>query len=257
MIASILVALLAAAAPPPKPTNVLSVEKPANLAQPVVLKPGQAAIVIGWRRPETGSIGKSGIIAFARYDVEKRDMIARPADAKKNGDQNTYWIQANGGNKKLPLDHVVMVVSAGDYVLYGATPGPAPQVANTFCFLAPTFRVNAGETVYFGDISPYFGKRDNGEFAIAMAYSSHSDDARAALTKQPALAAAFRPADIRNGASYTCSGQAMTAYLVPSAPTLPPLTAEARAALARGAPVAARREARPASGAPILIPSGR
>ncbi|WP_426163848.1 hypothetical protein [Sandarakinorhabdus sp. DWP1-3-1] len=255
MIATALVVLLAAAAAVPKPTNLLSVQKPADLSLPVVLKPGEAAIVIGWRRPETGSIGKSGIVAFARYDVEKRDMIARPADAKKNGDQNTYWIQANGGNKKLPLDHLVMVVSAGDYVLYGATPGPAPQVANTFCFSAPTFRVNAGETVYFGDISPYFGKRDNGEFAIAMAYSSHPDDARAALAKQPALAAAFRPADIRNGASYTCSGQAMTAYLVPGAPALPPLTAEARAAQTGNAPVPTPRKARPAPGAPILIPT--
>lgn len=236
----------------------LSVEKRADLAAPVVLKPGQGAIVVGFRRPDDWSAGKSGTIAFARYDIEKRDMIARPKDAKKNGDTNTYWVSVRSGDRKLPLDHAVMVVSAGDYVLYGAAPGPGGIVMNSFCFSAPTLRVNAGEVVYFGDITPYMGARlADGGYHFGMAYSSDPEDAKAALANQPALQAAFKPGDVRNGASYTCAGQVMAAYFAPGAPMLPELSAEEKARRAKEAPVAPPRQAVPAPGVPILVPTGR
>lgn len=247
--------LLAAAAPAPKPVNVLSVERRADLTRPVVLQPGQGALVIGWRREAPASLGKSGMVAFARYNPDRRDMIARPDGARKNGDPDTYWIQSNGGNKKLPLDYTVMIVSAGDYVLYGASPGPVPNVTNSFCFSAPMVRVNAGETVYFGDISPWFGKLETGEFVAAMPWSSHPDDARAAVAGQPALAAGFKVGDVRNGASFTCSGQDMTAYIIPGLPSLPELTPEQKAALAADAPATAPPVVRPAPTMVTTIPS--
>lgn len=204
-------------------TAQLRADKRADLSQPVTLGPNQGAIVVGFRRPDSMSAGKSGTVAFMRYDREKRDLILQPRDAKKTGDTTTYSVLARSGDRKLPLDHAVMVVSAGDYVLYGASPGPGGQVTNTFCLGAPTFRVNAGEVVYFGDVTPYiFVKLENGDRAMAMAYSSHPDDARKALAAQPALAGAFRPADLRNDATYGCVAQIMLAYTVPGVPALEP-----------------------------------
>lgn len=232
-----------------KATAQLRVTKPAELTQPVALQPGQGAIVVGLRRPDKMSLGKSGTLAFARYDVDQRNTIYQPKDAKKNGDTTTYWVDVRTQDKKSGLETLVFPVSPGDYVLFGATPGPAAQVMNNFCLGAPTFRVNAGEVVYFGDITPYMsvkvletgnaasdpvGNAASGALlgsaiaksmvagrASAMAYSSHPDDARQALASQPALAAAFKPAEIRNGATYACIAQTMTAYQVPGAPALP------------------------------------
>lgn len=215
----------------------LKVEKRADLAQPAVLGPNQGAILVGFRRPDKMSAGKSGVAAFARYDSAKRDLILQPRDAKKLGDQTTYWVLARSGNRKLTLDHAVMVVSAGDYVLFGASPGPGGLVTNTFCLGAPTFRVNAGEVVYFGDLTPYlFVKLEDGSPAMAMAYSYHPDDARKALAGQPSLAAAFRPAALRNDATYGCAAQTMLAYEVPGAPPLEPVSSSASLQIPPAAP---------------------
>jgi hypothetical protein len=197
----------------------------------VALEPGQGAIIVGFRRPDPMSTGKSGAATFARYDLAKRDLIFQPRDAKKSGDTTTYWIQVSSGDKTLSADYAVMPVSAGDYVLFGATPGPAKQVLNTFCLGAPSFHVNAGEVVYFGDLSPYMlVKLEDGTRTSAMAYSSHPDDARKAIAAQPALAPAFRAGELHNQSTYACVGQLMTAYIVPGAPALepaPPPAAEA------------------------------
>ncbi|MDB5685907.1 MAG: hypothetical protein JWR77_496 [Rhizorhabdus sp.] len=199
----------------------LQVNKRADLAQPVKLGPNQAAIVVCFRRPDAQSAGKSGMVAFARYDLAGRDVVFQPRDAKKKGDTTTYWVDVRSGDRKLPLDHAVMVVTAGDYVLFGATPGPAAQVMNSFCLGSPTFTVKPGEAVYFGDVTPYlFAKLADGQRAMAMAYSSNIADARAALAGQPDLAAALKPADLHNDATFGCVAQAMLAYAVPGAPSL-------------------------------------
>jgi hypothetical protein len=202
----------------------LKVDKPADLAAPVTLGPRQGAIVVGIRRPDKMSEHKGGTVAFARYDVEKRDIVAQPRHAKKDGDTTTYWVQVRSGDKTLAAEYLVMPVAAGDYVLFGATPAKMPQVANTFCLGAPTFHVGAGEVVYFGDLTPYPRvKLVDGTSTEAMAWSSHPDAARAALAgKQAGLAAALRPAELRNEATYGCAGLAMTAYAVPGFPALPP-----------------------------------
>ena len=234
----------------------LSVTRPTPLETPVTLGPGQAAVLIGFRRPDGWSLGKSGTIAFARYDPVRHDMIARPRDAKKNGDTSTYWIQVKSGDRKAALEYRLMLVSAGDYVLYGASPGPGGMVVNSFCFNSITFRVNAGEVVYFGDITPYIGaKTPEGGYYFGMPHSWHPDEARAALARQPALQAAFRPAELKGGASYSCSGQAMSAYDLPGLPRLPPLTAEQKAQFAAEGRSRAPGQALPnTTQTPILIP---
>ncbi len=227
----------------------LRVTKRADLAQPVKLEPGQAAILVGFRRPDKMSLGKSGILSFVRYDPAKRDIAFQPKDAKKTGDASTYYVQVKSADKKSAIEHALMIVSAGDYVLLGATPGPGGQVMNTFCLGAPTFRVNEGEVVYFGDVTPYLNvkvlnagaegkslpalgpgsllagsmvKSMTAGRTNAMAYSSNVEDARKALANQAALAGALKAADIRNEATYSCAGQDMTAYKVPGAPSLGP-----------------------------------
>lgn len=201
----------------------LKVEKPADLAAPVALGPKQGAIVVGIRRPDKMSEHKGGTIAFARYDLAKRDIVAQPKHAKKEGDTTTYWVQVRSGDKTLAAEYLVMPVTAGDYVLFGATPAKMPQVGNTFCLGAPAFHVGAGEVVYFGDLTPYPNvKLVDGTSTAAMAWSSHPDAAKAALAKQAALAAALKPAELANEATYGCAGLAMTAYAVPGAPALPP-----------------------------------
>ena len=128
--------------------------------------------------------------------------------------------------KKSEVEYHLMVVSAGDYVLYGATPG-VKMVMSTFCFGSPTFSVGAGEVVYFGDITPYTGARlADGRKVAAMAYSANPEAARAALARHKALRASFRSAELRNQATYSCAGQSMMRYVVPGAPELEPLAAE-------------------------------
>ena len=225
--ALIAAALLAAAAATPAAAQ-LRVDKRADLAQPVTLAPGQGAIVLGFRRPDEMSAGKSARVAFARYDLERRDVIFQPKGAKKAGDTKTYWVEARHGDKKASEEYVVMIVSEGDYVLFGAVAGPAPQVTNTFCLGAPVFSVKAGETVYFGDFTPYVNvKLVDGRKIMAMAYSSHPDAARAAVAGQKALAAGFTVAALKNEATYACAGQEMLAYAVPGAPAIEPASAAA------------------------------
>lgn len=247
----LLAALLAAPA-----TAQLSVTRPTPLATPVTMAPGQGALLVAFRRPDGWSAGKSGTIAFARYDPARHDMIARPKDAKKNGDTNTYWIQVSSGDRKAAVEYRLMLVSAGDYVLYGASPGPGGMVMNSFCFNSITLRVNAGEVVYFGDITPYIGARTAaGGTYFGMPHSWHPEEAKAALAGQPALQAAFRAGELKGGASYSCSGQFMTAYDLPGLPRLPPLTAEEKARIAEQGRVAPPRQAGPNTATtPILVP---
>lgn len=204
-------------------TAQLRADKPADLTQPVTLQPGQGAIVVGFRRPDKPSAGKSAKVDFRRYDSAAQDIVLPPENAKDTGDTTTYHVRVKSAQKQLPLEHVVTVVSEGEYVLFGASSGPA-EIANTFCFGAPVFRVKAGEVVYFGDMTPYvFVKLKDGSRAMmAVAYSSFPEDARKALEGRPELAQAFRPAENRNGATYRCAGTQMLAYQIPAEYMPPP-----------------------------------
>ena len=215
-------ALLVSAAAPA--AAQLSVERRADLALPVTLGPGQGAILVGFRRPDPQSQNRHGSVAFARYDLEMRDIVSRPRGARKAGNTTTYWVHAKSGVRTLAQDHSLMIVTEGDYVMYGAS--PMRLIDTTFCLGAPTFRVRAGEVVYFGDVTPYLNVRmEGGRRASAMAYSSDIEKAREALASQPALLSALRPAEISNQATFGCIAQNMLAYSVPGAADLPPPSA--------------------------------
>jgi hypothetical protein len=221
----------------------LKVERRADLALPVTLGPGQGAILVGFRRSDTQSQNRHGSVAFARYDREARDIVPQPRGARRAGDTTTYWVLAKSGVRTLAQDHSLMIVSEGDYVMYGAS--PMRIIDSTFCLGAPTFRVRAGEVVYFGDVTPYLNVRmEGGRRASAMAYSSDLEKAREALASQPALVSALRPAEISNQATFGCIAQNMLAYSVPGAADLPPPSA---APAASPASADAPAQAQPAS----------
>lgn len=202
----------------------LRAAKRADLAKPVVLGPGQAALVIGFRRSDKMSEGKAASATFARFDMDKHDLVFQPRHAKKDGDTKTYWVEATstGAMKANARDFVVMIVSEGDYALFAAFPSGPKQMLNTFCLGAPVFHVGAGEAVYFGDMTPYPSVRlVDGTRTAAMAYGAHFNEAREALKSQPALAA-LKPADLKQS-TYGCAGQLMAAYVVPGASELPPI----------------------------------
>jgi hypothetical protein len=184
------------------------------LTTPAKLAPGQGAIVVGFWRPDPLSLGKSGKVAFSRYDIEHRALMSEPTSATKDDAGQTNFVKVASSDKTLAHEFVLQPVSAGDYVLTGAAPGPLNMVLGAFCFGAPIFHVSAGEIVYVGDFTPYMGaKTPAGQRIYAIAYSSHPEAARAFLAPQPELLAAFKPAALRN-ATYGCQGSGMTAYLI-------------------------------------------
>ena len=181
------------------------------------LAPGQGAILVGFRRPDTHSLGRSASASFARYDAEQGDLHYQPRDWKKKGDKTTYGVQARSIDKKAGHELHILPVTAGRYVLSTAQAGPYnPQQITTFCLGAPSFEVKEGEIVYFGDLTPYMdAPAEGGGKLLAMPYSHDAEGARALLAARKAeLAANFRSAELRNDATWGCIGQAMTAYRV-------------------------------------------
>lgn len=242
--------------PTPKSVEVT----PSPLPSLPQLTEAQGAIVVGFRRADVMSAGRSGMVAFARFDTVKQDVQFQPRDWKKKGDLTTYWVQVPSKDRKATLEYQVLPVTAGDYVLYGAGVGPAKQVVSTYCLGAPTVHVDPGQIVYFGDFTPYMSKPPGGkELVFALAYSSHPEDARQALSVQEGAAERFRAGDVRNKATFGCAAVNMTAYIVPGAPDFvaPPADAQADAATAAPAhddagdppPAAGDIQATPAEGA--------
>lgn len=183
---------------------------------PVTLEPGAAAILIGFRRPDDESAGKSASVAIARYDAAGSDLAYRPRDWKKTGDKTSYGLTVKSADKKLPLEYHLIRVTPGDYVVAGAAPG-AVAITNSFCLGAPRFSVAAGEVAYLGEFVPYtMTAMPGGERGPAMAWSRNEGDARATLAAlQPALVPAMKAAPLTNGATYACSAMEMTMYRVP------------------------------------------
>ncbi len=209
-------------APGEKPSApaALTAGKKVDLGAPLKLEPGQGAILVGFRRPDSHSLGKSANAAFARYDAEHGDLHYQPRDWKKKGDTTTYLVQARSIDKKAGLELHILPVTAGRYVLASAQPGPYnPQATNSFCLGAPSFEVKEGEAVYFGDLTPYMdAPAADGGTLLAIPYSQDADGARALLAaKQPLLASTFRAAALQNRATWGCVGQTMTAYHIPEA----------------------------------------
>lgn len=197
--------------------------KKVDPAIPLVLAPGEAAIVLSYRRPDLDSAGRSGRVDIARYDPAHGDLIYRPKDAKKTGDTTTYLIQSQSHDRKSALEVQVLKATPGDYVLNGTAVGNL-MVTTTNCFGAPTFSVAAGEVAYIGDFVPLMeAANSQGQKVSTLAYTSHIEDTRAVLaSKQPTLAAAMKPATLRNGATYSCAAVTMDRWDLPGVPSVAP-----------------------------------
>jgi len=200
-------------------------------ASPLAIAPEEGAIVFAFRRPDEGSAGRTGEVHFARYDVEARDLVYRPRDWRRRGDNTTYHMAVISRNRRAPLEVHVLKVTPGDYVIAGHVPGLVP-VTNSFCFGAPTFRVEPGQVVYVGDFIPFMNARlSTGERLTQIAYTSHIDDTRRTLAvQQPSLAAALTQATLRNGATFACAAVTMDRWDLPGVDSLPPPTPTAASA---------------------------
>lgn len=212
---------------------------------------GEGVIVIGFRRTQAASAGRSGGVELLRYDREKRDIVYQPRDAKKKGDATTYKLSASSSDKKAGYEVQVYRITAGDYVMNAMTVGPAVPIT-TNCFGAPTFHVGAGEVIYIGDFIPFINaKLSNGTKYSALNYVRFPDDARRTLaTRQPALAEAMKPAEMRNGATYACAGQTMSRWDLAGVDRLPdPVPTASEGADAPPPPDAPA----PAGGAPASV----
>lgn len=198
---------------------------------PIALERGEAAVVVAYRRPDSGSAGRTGTLQMLRYDANARDLIYQPKDWKKKGDKTTYAVIAKSADKKAAHEVQVVRVTPGDYVLSSTAVG-ALQLVGSNCFGAPTFHVGEGEVAYLGDFIPYLNvKRANGEHVSTLAYTAHVDDARRTLaTAQPTLAAALKPAAFLNGATYACSAIVMDRWDLPGYASLPPAAPPVQAA---------------------------
>lgn len=176
----------------------------------------EAVIVFGFRRASEPAQGRSASIRLLRYDADNSDLSYQPRDWKKTGDFSTYSASVATKQKKLPYEIVAVRVTPGTYVYDSASVGPAvPMTTN--CFGAPMISVKVGEVAYAGDFIPVIGGRDaEGTPVTALLWSSHPDDARAALGKgHAAWAGKLQPAEWRNAASYACQGTIMDRYDLP------------------------------------------
>ena len=187
--------------------------KKVDTAAPVALGPNEGAVVIGYRRVEPAAAGRSASVVLLRYDPSARDVVYKPKDWKKLGDKTTYASTLSSHDKKAMYEVQVIRLTAGDYVVDTTSVG-AVLPTTTNCFGAPTFRVGAGEVLYLGDFVPYMdAKLSTGDKLNALAFTRHIEDARRTLiVLQRAVATALKPANIRNRATYACSGITMTRW---------------------------------------------
>lgn len=197
---------------------------------PFALAPGEAAVVLAFRRPDW-SAGRTGEIVLARYDIAARDLAYQPRDWRRRGDTTTYRFNVISRDRRAPLEVHVLRVTPGDYVIDGHVPGQA-VVTSSNCFGAPTFHVNAGEVAYLGDFVPFMNvELSTGQRLSTVAYASHIDDARRTLAvQQPALAQALVAAPLRNGATYACAAVTMDRWDLPGVEMLSAAVAVAETA---------------------------
>ena len=203
------------------------------------LEPGQGAIVMAFRRNGGAAAGRSGMIQLFRYDQAKGDLIYQPRDWKKKGDKTSYVVSVTSGDKKAPYELRVIPVTAGDYVLNGASVGAGVVPTSSNCFGAPMVHVEAGQYAYLGDASPFMGaKLADGSKMFAMIYSRHFDVARDAMAKlRLDIAGKMVEAPIRNRATYACAAVMMDRFDWPGMPDL-----AAAEAVTEPAPIASPAE---------------
>ena len=97
--------------------STLYLGKKVDPAAPFVLAPGEAAVVIAYRRPDAASAGRAATVELARYDVVQRDLDYRPKNWKKRGDKTVYSVSAPTKDGKSAYEVQVTRVTPGDYVV--------------------------------------------------------------------------------------------------------------------------------------------
>ncbi|WP_235512513.1 hypothetical protein [Sphingomonas sp. Leaf17] len=204
--------------------------KKVDAASPLVLAPGEAAVVMAFRRTDPRSAGRSALVQLARHDVTGRDLVYRPKNWKKTGDKTVYDLSIGSSDRKAPYEVQVMRVTPGDYVI--ASTAVAAKVATTInCFGAPGFHVGPGEVAYIGDFMPVVNaKLANGTTTTKLFHTMNITDARRTLSvSQPTVSAALKPAALYNRATYACSAMTMDRWDISGVPPLPetlPVAAE-------------------------------
>jgi hypothetical protein len=203
------------------PATLFIHKKPEKAVLPP-LEPGQGAIVMAFRRNGGAAAGRSGLVQLFRYDRVKGDLVYQPRDWKKTGDKTSYTVSIPSGDKKASYELRVIPVTAGDYVLNGATVGTTMPPMFSNCFGAPMIRVEAGQYAYLGDASPFVGaKLASGEKTSAMIFTRHFDTARKAMTAlRPDIAARMVEPAIHNRATYACAAVTMDRFDWPGMPEL-------------------------------------
>jgi hypothetical protein len=214
--------------------EALFLGKKVDTNAPLQLQANEAAVVLAYRRPTSGSAGKFVELALGRYDRSANDLVYQPRDWKKTGDKTTYYREVPSGNRKAGLEVQVVKLTPGDYVITGASVGAA-QIMSTNCFGVPTFHIAPGEVLYLGDFVPVWGAPgEDGKKLFGLGYASRIDDSRRLLSgAQPAIAAALKPAELRNHATYACSAVTMDRWDLPGMQEVeqaPPAPAAAAAA---------------------------
>jgi hypothetical protein len=186
------------------------------------LEPGQGAIVMAFRRNGGAAAGRAGLVQLFRYDRTKGDLIYQPRDWKKTGDKTSYSVSIPSGDRKASYELRVIPVTAGDYVLNGATVGMTMPPTFSNCFGAPMIHVEAGQYAYLGDASPFVGARlASGEKTSAMIFTRHFETARKAMTGlRPDIAAKMVEPSIHNRATYACAAVTMDRFDWPGMPEL-------------------------------------
>ncbi|MES2442486.1 MAG: hypothetical protein V4574_06615 [Pseudomonadota bacterium] len=180
--------------------------------------PGEAIVVLAWRRPAKGSTGRAGLVRIARYDRANRELDY-PPDPKQGG-TITYSVDAESIDRNAPYEVQVLRLTPGDYVLAGSAVSRILLVnpnPNFYCMGAPLFHAGAGQTLYIGDFTPFWGaKMSDGGWMYGVGYSRHLEDARTTLaSKQPALAAAMQQAQMVDRAPFTCVAGLMDRWDLP------------------------------------------
>ncbi len=178
------------------------------------LEPGQGAIVMAYKRNGGAAAGRSGLVQLFRYDQAKGDLIYQPRDWKKTGDKTSYAVSIPSGDKHAGYELRVIPVTAGDYVLNGASIGMTIPPTFSNCFGAPMMRVEAGQYAYLGDATPFVGARlATGEKTSAMIFTRNFGLAREAMSKlRPDISAKMVEPVILNRATYACAAVTMDRF---------------------------------------------
>lgn len=209
-------------APLAGPASLAMAKKTDDPRAPIVLGDNEGALVLAFARPDAASAGRSGQLHLLRFDPAAQDLAYQPRDWKKRGDFTTYARTVSSKDRTAAYELHVLKLTPGRYVIGATSTGPAVAMS-TNCFGAPVITVEAGKAVYAGDWFPFMNVKlaSGAKLYSAMGWKPHLDRARAALaTFQPALAEGMALAEIRNGATYSCAGVAMTKWELPDVPPL-------------------------------------